>query len=131
MAELITPAPPAAPDLLQREFLTERTGLGAAHDVTTSTSGSEALALVRAGQRFDLILFDLMMPSVTGMDVYDALSRLVPDQAARMVFLTGGAFTPRAEQFLAEIGDRLLDKPFDVGQLRAAVHARLTAPAVA
>jgi len=42
-----------------------------------------------------------------------------------MVFLSGGAFTPRAERFLLEMGDRLLDKPFDVGQLRTAVHARL------
>jgi signal transduction histidine kinase/ActR/RegA family two-component response regulator len=108
-----------------------RESLGADHDLTTLTSGSDALARLRAGERFDLIFCDVMMPSVTGMDVHEELSRIAPEQAGRMIFLSGGAFTPRTVQFVSEMSDRLLDKPFDVAQLRAAVHTRLTAPVVA
>ena len=53
---------------------------------------AEALALVLEGKRFDLILCDLMMPVMTGMDLHAELLIVAPDQAARMVFMTGGVF---------------------------------------
>ena len=48
---------------------------------------------IARGERFDAILCDLMMPGMTGMDLHEALSRLAPEQASRVVVLTGGAFT--------------------------------------
>ena len=44
-----------------------------------------------------------MMPGMTGMDLHEALATAAPASAARMVFLTGGAFTARAQAFLAEV----------------------------
>jgi PAS domain S-box-containing protein len=92
-----------------------------AHDVTAPPTAEEALRLVRAGERFDLIICDLMMPGMTGMDLFAALERDFPDQAARMLFLTGGAFTPRARDFLETVAAPRMEKPFEVKALRARV----------
>ncbi|HKO92233.1 MAG TPA: ATP-binding protein, partial [Polyangiaceae bacterium] len=70
-----------------------RRTLGREHHVETLNSAAEALVRIRAGERFDIILCDLMMPQVTGMDFHKELIDTVPDQASRMVFLSGGAFT--------------------------------------
>jgi signal transduction histidine kinase len=88
--------------------------LGRYHDVVTLTSGAESLARIVAGERFDAILSDLMMPHMTGMDLYDQLLAVVPDQARRMIFLTGGAFTERARQFLDSVKNPCVEKPFEL-----------------
>jgi CheY-like chemotaxis protein len=62
-----------------------------------------------------------MMPGMTGMDLYQELNRMAPDQAKRVVFMTGGAFTPRALSFLQEVPNLKLSKPLDVRALRTLV----------
>jgi CheY-like chemotaxis protein len=86
--------------------------LGAEHDVVTLLSAGDALQRIVAGERFDVILCDLMMPQVTGMDMFHELQKLAPEQAARMVFLTGGAFTATARTFLETIPNPRMEKPF-------------------
>lgn len=98
---------------------TVRRALGRDHEVTVTTRAEDAIEMVASGTRFDLILCDLMMPQVTGMEVHERLTQIAPDQAERMVFLTGGAFTPRARAFLDKMPGRVVDKPFDVTRLRA------------
>jgi CheY-like chemotaxis protein len=93
--------------------------LGAEHEVTTFTSAASAVERIAAGQRFDVIFSDLMMPGMSGMDLHAELSRIAPQQAKRMVFLTGGAFTPKASEFVGTVRNRLLDKPFDYAVLAA------------
>ncbi len=93
------------------------------HHVTVVISGRAGLERINAGERFDLILCDLMMPDLTGMDLHERLTTLAPDQAERMVFLTGGAFTQRARAFLR--GRSFLEKPFDLSALEALVRERL------
>jgi CheY-like chemotaxis protein len=95
------------------------------HEVETLSNAREALAKLQAGTSYDLILCDLMMPELTGMDLHAELLRLRPEQAARMVFMTGGTFTDRAQQFLAEHGRVQLQKPFRHDELLALVSARL------
>jgi PAS domain S-box-containing protein len=97
--------------------------LGPRHKITSVTSGKDALDRLGAGDRFDVILCDLMMPSLSGMDLYDRVLALAPDQAERMVFLSGGAFTRRAREFLERHPS--LEKPFDLRALEAAVEARI------
>lgn len=92
--------------------------MAADHDVTSCTSASEAIERLRAGERFDAILCDLMMPGLTGMDVHAALKNLAPDQAERMIFMTGGAFTAESSQFLESIPNAHLDKPFNMARVR-------------
>jgi len=69
------------------------------HDVTYLADGKQALDLLRAGQRYDVILCDLMMPGTNGMDIYAALSSALPEQIQRLVFVTGGAVTPETREF--------------------------------
>lgn len=101
-----------------------RRTLGPEHDVTALTSAREALQRVVAGERFDVILCDLMMPQMTGMELHAELLRIAPDQAGRMIFITGGAFTPLARDFLEQTAHPRLEKPFDLQQLRALVNDR-------
>jgi PAS domain S-box-containing protein len=99
--------------------------LGSSHDCIATTQATEALERLRAGEHFDLILCDLMMPAMDGKQLYTELERIDPEQAHRMVFLTGGAFTPNLQQFLAAVANERINKPFDVAQLRSTVNARL------
>ncbi|BDG08828.1 hybrid sensor histidine kinase/response regulator [Anaeromyxobacter paludicola] len=95
--------------------------LSPAHEVTVAHSGTQALARVEGGERFDVVLCDLMMPDVSGMELYERLGRCAPELRERLVFITGGAFTATARDFLASVGNRCLEKPFDAEAIRAAV----------
>jgi CheY-like chemotaxis protein len=95
------------------------------HDVTIVLDAGDAQRRVVAGERFDVILCDLMMPQMTGMDLHAELLRSVPEQAAQMVFLTGGAFTQRARAFLDGVPNERVQKPFDMQHLRSIVNDRV------
>ena len=89
------------------------------------TRAEEALARIKSGKRFDVILSDLMMPQMTGMDLYEELTRVSVDQAERMIFLTGGAFTAQARAFLDAVTNQRVDKPFDAIHLRSIINDRI------
>jgi two-component system cell cycle sensor histidine kinase/response regulator CckA len=90
--------------------------------VDVAVKGREALDLLdRATTPYDVILCDLMMPDMTGMDLFAEVTRRYNGFEERFVFMTGGAFTPRATEFLARVKNRRLEKPFDRSALRAAV----------
>jgi signal transduction histidine kinase len=92
------------------------------HDVTLVTEAQAALTLLRGdGARFDAILCDLMMPQMSGMELYAELSRVQVESVARIVFLTGGAFTQTARSFLDSIPNRWFEKPVGVAELREVV----------
>jgi CheY-like chemotaxis protein len=94
--------------------------LGEEHDVTAVTSGRDALARIER-ESFDVVMTDLMMPEMSGMDLDRILREKHPALAERVLFLTGGAFTDRAEKFARSVRDRCLDKPFSMGRVRAAL----------
>jgi signal transduction histidine kinase len=96
------------------------------HDVVALQAAAEALRRIGAGERFDVILCDLMMPDMTGMDLHDRLREVAPDQAQRMVFLTGGVFTPHGRAFLERVPNVYVEKPFRSEQLRALVAEALS-----
>lgn len=92
------------------------------HDVTVVNRGSEALGRLREGERFDAILCDLLMPEVTGVELYTELRQIAPDQADCMIFLTGGAFSESSQRFLDGVSNRWFEKPCNLDLLRAAVR---------
>jgi len=92
------------------------------HRVTALTTVREALALLETGERFDVILSDLMMPEQNGEDFYKELNRVAPDQAQRMIFMTGGAFTPRSEEFLRSSPVPQVAKPISLEMLQGAIR---------
>lgn len=95
------------------------------HDVTAETSAHAALGRLAAGERFDAIICDLMMPELSGIELYDRLGAIDPELRSLVVFVTGGAFTRTAREFLERIENPRLDKPIDVDELVATL-ARLT-----
>jgi CheY-like chemotaxis protein len=105
--------------------LAVRRTLEAQHDVSVASRAQDALEMLRAGQRFDVILCDVMMPNVTGIDFFNELRALAPSEIEKIVFLTGGAFASQARQFLEEVPNTRLDKPFTPDELRKLVRARV------
>ncbi|HEX8697346.1 MAG TPA: two-component regulator propeller domain-containing protein, partial [Myxococcaceae bacterium] len=95
------------------------------HEVEAFTSARVALERLRSGERYSLILCDLMMPDMTGMELHETLVRELPTQAGCMVFITGGAFTEAARRFLETTSRPCLDKPFEPERLRARVRELL------
>ncbi len=96
------------------------------HEVIVTVSARQAVAWIEAGQRFDVIVCDVMMPDLNGRDFYLKLREIAPALADRIIFMTGGAFTPRAREFLAEVENARLAKPFDPISLRNLVNHSIT-----
>lgn len=90
------------------------------NDVEVVTDANQALPRIVAG-RYDVVLCDLMMPIMTGMDLYAEVVRRAPKLAGRLVFMTGGAFTARARAFLESVANPCLEKPLDTSKLRSLV----------
>ena len=95
------------------------------HDVVSETDAGLALARLLRGEPFDLILCDMMMPQMTGAEFHTRLQEAVPALADRVVFMTGGAFTAGARDFLQRVPNARLEKPFDLPVLLALVRERL------
>ena len=84
-------------------------------EVTATTDGAEALELLEK-ETFDLILCDLNMPAMSGIEFYQGLEQLGGD-TARLVFVTGGAFTAEDQEFIDTVENRVLSKPFGIKEL--------------
>jgi PAS domain S-box-containing protein len=92
------------------------------YDVLTADSGASAIGTLKRDAAFDAVLCDLMMPEVSGVDVYAWIQAEAPALAQKVVFMTGGAFTPRARELLDRVPDRHVEKPFELGELSAALE---------
>jgi PAS domain S-box-containing protein len=98
--------------------------LGRDYLVTLADSGREALDMLSDPARgpYDVILCDLMMADVSGMDLYAETLRVQPAAGGRFVFMTGGAFSPKARAFLESVDRPCLEKPLDLPKLREIVR---------
>jgi two-component system cell cycle response regulator len=94
------------------------------YEVVVFDNAREALERIVAGDRFDLVLCDLVMADMTGMDLYEEVVRLAPVQAQGFVFVTAGAVTTRARDFVRTVPNLVLAKPFDVQKIRDLVRDR-------
>ncbi len=92
--------------------------LGGSHDLVLVTSGEEAQALLEEDPAFDAIVCDLMMSEMSGMALHAWLTERDPWLARQVVFVTGGAFTPRASAYLSRIENTVLEKPIDSDMLK-------------
>lgn len=92
------------------------------HDITALSSAAEALHRAASGESWDVILCDLQMPVIDGVEFLERLSRTRPDLVARVAFVTGGAFTPRAQTFLERTTCPTAQKPVEPNGLRTLVR---------
>lgn len=93
------------------------------HDVDVVTCSEDALTRLAAGEEFDLVLCDVMMPGMTGMELFRAVEKRAPEMAPRFVFMTGGAVRPDARAFLAHTENQVLEKPFPPEALQRVLSA--------
>jgi PAS domain S-box-containing protein len=94
------------------------------HDVVLASNGVEALEAIAHcdADGFDVIMCDLMMPGMSGMELYERLKQTRPGLEARMVFMTGGVSMDRAREFLASRANLTFEKPFDFERLKRALR---------
>lgn len=90
-------------------------------DISMAADGLEALDLMNESEDFDAILCDLLMPNMTGMELYENIRYANPAVADRFVFMTGGAFTAGAKAFIDMVTRPLLTKPFTDRELQRAL----------
>lgn len=117
-----TVAPPAAPSSRRGRVLIvdDDWPIGnafrrmlAPREVVSVIAARDALKLLETGERFDVILCDLMMPDMTGMDLFAELTVRFPAHARRMVFVSAGAFTQRAREFVDSVPNAFIEKPVE------------------
>jgi CheY-like chemotaxis protein len=105
--------------VIQRAFEDE-------HEVVLAGSARAALDLLDAGERFDVLCSDLMMPDMDGAALHAEVARRDPVLARCTVFLTGGAYTQEALASLEAAHAEVLEKPFELSALRDLVSRLLS-----
>jgi signal transduction histidine kinase/CheY-like chemotaxis protein len=94
--------------------------LGREHDIDVAHDGKQAFARIEAGERYDAIVSDLMMPGMGGVELFTKVSALAVEQAQRFIFVSAGS--PGAAEFLGRITNPWFDKPCDLGALQATIR---------
>jgi signal transduction histidine kinase/ActR/RegA family two-component response regulator len=107
---LVVDDEPSVCKLLQR--LLEQAG----HQVDAAPDGRTALECI-ARQRYGLILLDVRMPDMTGMEVYEKAREIAASVAERIIFLTGDVMAPELQSLLERTGAPFLAKPFQSQEL--------------
>jgi CheY-like chemotaxis protein len=97
------------------------------HEVVLEQDATDALSRIARGERYDVILCDIMMPVMSGAELYSRIREIAPEEAARIVFITGGTYVPEVRRFLDSVPNVALEKPFDPDALRAFVSRRVRA----
>jgi signal transduction histidine kinase/ActR/RegA family two-component response regulator len=92
------------------------------YDVETCEGAAAALALLGTGRRFDIMLCDLHMPGLTGMDFHRHVSEDFPGLERTIIFMSGGAFTPEATAFVRDCSNPSIEKPVDLAELDKVVR---------
>ena len=96
--------------------LVERMLMGT-HEVVLAHAGEEAIDILVRDTDFDIVLCDVMMPGITGVDLYEWLEAHCPALTRRVVFISGGVFTPKMTDFFERISTPIVTKPFDTKTL--------------
>jgi two-component system NtrC family sensor kinase len=97
----------------------------AGFDVDIAGDGEEGLTRLTESS-YDLIVCDLKMPRIDGMQFYRAMAAATPALARRVIFVTGDVAGTDAERFLDETACRWLSKPFRLGDLLRAARDTLS-----
>ena len=91
--------------------------LSLTHEAAFTPRATEALEWIQGGKHYDAILCDLMMADVTGRQFFEELSQISPALARRVIFMTGGAYTPASLDFVARMTNPIITKPFTSADL--------------
>ena len=95
------------------------------YDVTVAESAEQALSAIRQAEAlggFDAVICDLLMPGMTGIELFEITSREFPDLAPRFIFMSGGLSLSEPRNFSSRVSNRIIEKPFDLSQIRTALR---------
>ncbi len=96
---------------------------GDGHKVETVGTADEALKKIE-GQKYDLILLDIKMPGMNGMELYERIQKIDKSLARRVAFMTGDIMGTDTEKFLSKAKVAHIEKPFSAEQLSSEIkHA--------
>jgi PAS domain S-box-containing protein len=87
------------------------------HRVVVTGSAREALASLASDACFDVILCDVVMPEVSGVEFHRSLAAAHPDLLCKLVFMTGATLGSDDGRSLAALPNAVLEKPFDLDAL--------------
>jgi DNA-binding response OmpR family regulator len=93
-------------------------------DIVSAHGGRAAVDRILAGEKFDVIVCDVMMPDLSGIDVFERARAVSSETAARIVFITGGVVVPFMRAFLDRVTNPCLEKPIDLDALRVLLRER-------
>lgn len=132
-----TPLPPASRVAKRARVLvidddpgvgsTLRAMLEVHHEVKSVENGRDGLKALLGDEEFDVVFCDLVMPDLSGIDVYCTLELNRPERAQRLIFMTGDAYSPEAERFLAQVPNLRLEKPFSLTRVEQLLSRAVTA----
>jgi CheY-like chemotaxis protein len=94
------------------------------YELNVASSGPEALTLLSRNP-YDLVICDIQMPGLSGIDFYRELERNLPSLADRVIFITGDMVHLELQHFLDTIKANVLRKPFDLEGLYTQVNTIL------
>ena len=93
--------------------------------LTSASSGAEALALLEAGCRPDVILLDVMMPELDGPGTLARLRQLPGHETTPVIFMTARAQSSELSRYIGLGAVGVIVKPFDPMSLAASVRDTL------
>jgi DNA-binding NtrC family response regulator len=88
------------------------------YEVKTLSSPAEALRELAVGGSCDIVLADVTMPEMDGIEFAERVVRARADLADRIILMTGGAFTPRASAAMERCRLPVMPKPLELTVLR-------------
>jgi DNA-binding NtrC family response regulator len=94
-------------------------------EVVATQHPAEALEWLVGGDWYDVVLCDVMMPTMNGIELRNRLHAARADQAARIVFVTGGLVWDRVRQLVESVPNLVLEKPIDLTALRELIRRRV------
>ncbi|MGA3094534.1 MAG: PAS domain S-box protein [Dehalococcoidales bacterium] len=97
--------------------LVNRVLTGEGHRIETVDNATDALGKIES-KRYKLILVDIKMPGINGVELYKRIQKIAKRLARRVVFITGDIMSADTEKFLSETKVAHIDKPFDAEQLK-------------
>jgi CheY-like chemotaxis protein len=95
------------------------------YEIVLEPSSSAAVYQLLLGEEYDVILCDVVMPTMSGIDVFNVVSATRRELAARFVFMSGGIESPDALEFFEHAPNVLVSKPFTVERLTNAIDSVL------
>jgi CheY-like chemotaxis protein len=86
------------------------------------SSATAALERLATNDPYDVVLCDLLLPGMTGIEFHRVVAGQYPEYAPRFVFVTAATHVPEAERYLASVPNERLGKPFRVSDVRSVVQ---------